>query len=38
MLGSIIDNTQQKHDISEFVISELAKANWSDAQASTVNR
>jgi hypothetical protein len=38
MLGSIIDNTQQKHDISEFVISELAKANWSDAQASVVNR
>jgi hypothetical protein len=33
-LGSIIDNTQQKHDLSEFAISELAKSNWSDDQAN----
>jgi len=38
MLGSIIDNSQQKHDISEFVISELAKSNWSDAQAGLGNQ
>jgi len=38
MLGSIIDNSQQKHDISEVVISELAKANWSDAQAGLGNQ
>ena len=38
MLGSIIDNSQQKHDISEFAISELSKSNWSDTQAGLGNQ
>jgi hypothetical protein len=38
VVSSIIDNTQQKHDISEFAISELSKSNWSDTQANAGNR
>jgi hypothetical protein len=33
MLGSIIDNTQQEHDISELAISKLSEPDWSHTQA-----
>jgi hypothetical protein len=32
-VGSLIDKSQQKHDISEFAISRLSVSDWSNAQA-----